>query len=66
MTKTIEHDRLFKELLSTFFFEFLELFLPDLASTIDIKSIRFLPQEYFADLRGCLKSQLVGKKALSV
>ncbi len=45
-----EHDRLFKELLSTFFIEFLELFLPHLASTIDPNSIRFLPQEYFADL----------------
>jgi Domain of unknown function (DUF4351)/Putative transposase, YhgA-like len=50
MTETIEHDRLFKELLSTFFFEFLELFLPDIASTVDIESIQFLPQEYFADL----------------
>jgi predicted transposase YdaD len=46
----IDHDRLFKELLSTFFMEFLELFLPDLASQIDPTSIRFLPQEYFADL----------------
>ncbi|MCC5639671.1 Rpn family recombination-promoting nuclease/putative transposase [Nostoc sp. CHAB 5844] len=45
-----EHDRLFKELLSTFFIEFLELFLPDLANTLDCGSIRFLPQEYFADL----------------
>ncbi len=26
----IDHDRLFKELLSTFFVEFLELFFPDL------------------------------------
>jgi len=46
----IDHDRLFKELLTTFFVEFLELFLPDIASTIDQNSIRFLPQEYFADL----------------
>ncbi|GAB1545051.1 DUF4351 domain-containing protein [Scytonema sp. NUACC21] len=46
----IDHDRLFKELLSTFFIEFLELFLPEVASTIDRNSIRFLPQEYFADL----------------
>ncbi|WP_242051319.1 hypothetical protein [Nostoc spongiaeforme] len=45
-----EHDRLFKELLSTFFIEFLELFLPQLASTIDPNSIRFLPQEYFAPI----------------
>ncbi|NJL39753.1 MAG: DUF4351 domain-containing protein [Leptolyngbyaceae cyanobacterium RM2_2_4] len=46
----IDHDRLFKELLTTFFVEFLELFLPDIASTIDQNSIRFLPQEYLADL----------------
>ena len=45
-----DHDRLFKELLSTFFIEFLELFLPQVATTIDRSSIRFLPQEYFADL----------------
>jgi hypothetical protein len=46
----IDHDRLFKELLSTFFLEFLQLFLPDLARDIDPTSIRFLQQEYFADL----------------
>lgn len=46
----IDHDQNFKELISTFFLEFLELFLPDIASTIDPNSIRFLPQEYFADL----------------
>ena len=46
----IDHDRLFKELISTFFVEFLELFLPSIASTIDPSSVRFLPQEYFADL----------------
>ena len=45
-----DHDRLFKELLSTFFIEFLELFLPELAEQIDPTSIRFLQQEYFADL----------------
>ncbi len=46
----IDHDRLFKELLSTFFLEFLELFLPQVACAIDPDSVRFLPQEYFADL----------------
>lgn len=45
-----DHDRLFKELLSTFFIEFLDLFLPHLASPIDPDSLTFLPQEYFADL----------------
>ncbi|MBD2019695.1 DUF4351 domain-containing protein [Leptolyngbya sp. FACHB-36] len=46
----IDHDRLFKELLSTFFIEFLDLFLPQMAQLIDRNSISFLPQEYFADL----------------
>ena len=30
-----DHDRLFKELLSTFFVEFLELFLPQVARAIE-------------------------------
>jgi hypothetical protein len=47
---SIDHDQNFKELLSTFFLEFLELFLPEIASTIDPDSISFLQQEYFADL----------------
>jgi predicted transposase/invertase (TIGR01784 family) len=46
----IDHDRLFKELLSTFFLEFLELFLPQVARSIEPDSVIFLPQEYFADL----------------
>jgi predicted transposase/invertase (TIGR01784 family) len=46
----IDHDQLFKELLSTFFIEFLELFLPQVAAAIEPDSITFLPQEYFADL----------------
>ena len=31
----MDHDRLFKELLSTFFLEFLELFLPDVSAALD-------------------------------
>jgi predicted transposase/invertase (TIGR01784 family) len=46
----IDHDRLFKELLSTFFLEFLELFLPQVAREIEPDSVKFLPQEYFVDL----------------
>ena len=46
----IDHDQTFKELISTFFLEFLELFLPEIAQTIDPNSITFLQQEYFADL----------------
>ncbi len=39
--ETISHDQNFKELISTFFLEFLELFVPDLAKDIDPDSIRF-------------------------
>jgi predicted transposase/invertase (TIGR01784 family) len=48
--RMIDHDQLFKELLSTFFIEFLELFFPQVAAAIDPDSVSFLPQEYFADL----------------
>jgi hypothetical protein len=46
----IDHDQNFKNLISTFFIEFLELFLPELAQKIDPKSIKFLKQQYFTDL----------------
>ncbi|NDJ20145.1 hypothetical protein GS682_00470 [Nostoc sp. B(2019)] len=39
-----------KELLSTFFVEFLDLFLPHVVSQIDRDSIQFLPQEVFIDV----------------
>jgi predicted transposase/invertase (TIGR01784 family) len=48
--QTIDHDKNFKELIVTFFLEFLQLFLPEIARTIDPGSIRFLQQEYFTDL----------------
>ena len=46
----IDHDRLFKELITTFFVEFLELFFPKLAAMLDRDSIEFLSQEHFVDL----------------
>jgi hypothetical protein len=46
----IDHDRLFKELLSTFFFEFLELFVPQLAAEVDAASLSFLDKELFTDV----------------
>jgi len=46
----IDHDRLFKELLTTFFAEFLELFLPELSSGLDRSSLVFLDKEIFTDL----------------
>jgi predicted transposase/invertase (TIGR01784 family) len=47
---SIDHDQLFKQLLSTFFIEFMELFFPQIANAIERDSIGFLPQEYFTDL----------------
>lgn len=46
----IDHDRLFKELLSTFFVEFLELFFPDLSTGLVHDSVRFLDKELFTDV----------------
>ena len=48
--KKINHDQKFKELISTFFIEFLDLFLPELARTIEPNSVIFREQEYFVDL----------------
>jgi len=46
----IDHDRLFKELLTTFFAEFMELFFPDAAQAIDLKQVKFMQQELFTDI----------------
>ena len=47
---SVSHDQNFKELISTFFIEFLELFVPELANTIEPDSVTFREQEYFVDL----------------
>ena len=54
----IDHDRLFKELLSTFFIDFLDLFLPQVASKIDRNSIQLLPQEVFNDVTSGEKKEI--------
>jgi hypothetical protein len=46
----IDHDRLFKELLTTFFVEFLELFLPEVLAYLERDSIQFLDKEVFTDV----------------
>lgn len=48
--QSIDHDRLFKELLTTFFVEFVEAFLPDVAAYLDTASIEFLDKEIFTDI----------------
>jgi Domain of unknown function (DUF4351) len=50
MSDKIDHDQLFKQLIGTFFVEFLDLFVPELAVNIDRDNLEFLPQEYFTDI----------------
>jgi len=46
----MDHDRLFKELLTTFFVEFIELFLPQVAAYVEPDSVEFLDKEVFTDV----------------
>ncbi|QLE58259.1 DUF4351 domain-containing protein [Nostoc sp. TCL26-01] len=46
----IDHDRLFKELIQTFFWEFIELFLPEVLDYVNKDSLTFLPEEIFTDV----------------
>ena len=46
----IDHDRLFKELLSTFFTEFIELFFPEVLNYLEPDSITFIDKEIFTDV----------------
>jgi hypothetical protein len=46
----VDHDRLFKELLTTFFREFMELFFPKAHALIDYSDTRFLTQEIITDI----------------
>ena len=48
--RAMDHDRLFKELLTTFFVEFIELFFPELAAYLERDSIEFLDKEVFTDV----------------
>lgn len=48
----IDHDRLFKELLTAFFADFIALFFPDVAAYLDTSTITFLDKELFSDLPG--------------
>ncbi len=46
----IDSDQLFKELLTTFFADFLALFFPELLAALDITSLEFSDKEYFTEL----------------
>ena len=47
----MDHDNAFKQLLTTFFAEFVELFLPDVAEFLDPQGFEFQPQEIITDVR---------------
>ncbi len=47
----MDHDRLFKELIKTFFVDFLQLFLPELAAAVDLtRQVVFLDKEVMTDV----------------
>lgn len=46
----MDHDALFKSLLTEFFADFLRLFYPNKATRLDLRRPRFLDKEVFADL----------------
>jgi hypothetical protein len=46
----MDHDRLFKELLTTFFLDFIELFFPDILVYLDPDSLTFIDKELFTDV----------------
>ena len=47
---TVNHDRLFKELITELFYEFLEEFAPNVAREIDRDQLEFLDKETFGDV----------------
>ncbi|MEH1838074.1 MAG: Rpn family recombination-promoting nuclease/putative transposase [Nostoc sp.] len=46
----IDHDRLFKELIATFFIKFLELFFSHVIAYLEPESLKFLDKEVFNDV----------------
>ncbi|MEX2460213.1 MAG: transposase [Paenibacillaceae bacterium] len=46
----IDHDRLFKELIQTYFREFIQLFFPQVYEEIDFEDLTFLSEEVFTDI----------------
>ena len=62
-TDNINHDRLFKELITTFFIEFLELFFPAILNYLDRNYLEFLDKEVFPEipLKESLETDIVVK-----
>lgn len=61
MKQRIPHDRLFKELLGTFLFEFFQLFLPELAACVDPNSLALVDKELFPEGEGERRADLVAR-----
>ena len=53
------HDQAFKHLLQTFFPEFLEAFVPELRTDLDLKSIQFLDKELIRGKSGAQRTKVV-------
>ena len=47
---SIDHDGLFKQLLSTFFVEFIELFFPEILEYLDTDRLEFVDGELVTDI----------------
>ena len=47
---TVDHDALFKKLITNFFQEFMDLFLPEAHCLIDYSNLKFLSQELLTDI----------------
>ncbi len=54
-----DHDLLFKELLATFFIEFIELFFSDVMSYLEPNSVTFLDKEMFTDVTAGERYEMV-------
>jgi hypothetical protein len=48
--KRTDHDTLFKQLLTTFFQDFIELFLPEVASYLDFATVKPVDKELYCNL----------------
>jgi hypothetical protein len=61
----IDHDRLFKDLITTFFVEFLELFFPEMLRYLDTSQLEFLDKELVTDVTGgsAYEADIVAKAA---
>ncbi|MGJ9384372.1 Rpn family recombination-promoting nuclease/putative transposase [Salipaludibacillus sp. CF4.18] len=70
----IDHDRLFKELLSTYFEEFMIAFFPEAYEEIDFNDVTFLSEEIYTDVTAGKKyridllaeTRLKGEEALII